>query len=51
MLITVSEYRNKRFSKKSRPDARTVRKWINDGVIKGKKIDKTYYVEVEDEHN
>ena len=47
MLITISEYRKKHFSEKSKPDARTVRKWINQGKIKGKKIDKTYYVDVQ----
>lgn len=43
--MTIKEYRETRFSPGSRPDPRTVRRWIDSGALYGEKIGGTYYVE------
>lgn len=47
-LVTLTEYREKRFMKGSRPVLRTLQKLINDNEIVGKKLGGRYYVEVDD---
>jgi hypothetical protein len=49
-LISLAQYRNKRFVSGSAPDVRTLKKMINEGELAGKQVGKIYYVEV-DENN
>ena len=44
--ISIREYKEATFTKRSRPDSRTVIAWINKGIIKGRKIGTRFYVEV-----
>jgi len=43
-LMKISEYQL-RFSKGSRPDARTIKKWIESGSVYGEKIGAHYYID------
>lgn len=47
-LITLTDYREKRFVKGSKPDLRTLKRLIDEGEIDGKKLGRKYYVEVDD---
>ena len=49
-LISLAQYRKKRFVSGSAPDVRTLKKMINEGELAGKQVGKIYYVEV-DENN
>jgi len=48
-LMLVSEFRKKRFTGKSKPCERTIKRWIKEGTIPGKKIGGRYYVDVTEE--
>ncbi len=43
-LVKASEWAKRAFSEASRPDPKTIRKWILDGVVPGVCIVKTVYV-------
>jgi hypothetical protein len=45
-LMAVSEYRKKRFAGRKKPSEKTIKRWIVDGYLPGKKIGGRYYVEV-----
>jgi hypothetical protein len=45
-LIKLSDYLNTRFVRGSAPDKRTLIALIDNGEIAGKKLGKTYFVEV-----
>jgi len=47
-LITLTEYRLKRFVEGSRPDLRTLKNLIDTGEIDGKKLGRKYFVEVDE---
>lgn len=46
-LIGLDEYRSTRFTPDSRPQRRTVQRWIDQEEILGKRIGKKYYIEVD----
>ena len=48
-LMKITDYRELRFTQGSAPDLRTLKRLINEGELCGKRIGKTYYIEV-DEH-
>ena len=48
-LMLLSEYRETRFTPGSRPSINTLKRWINDGELPGKRIGGLYYVEVDTE--
>ncbi|MCG5512773.1 hypothetical protein [Ectothiorhodospira shaposhnikovii] len=48
-LMLVSEYRHLRFTPGSRPSINTLKKWIREGELPGKRLGNLYYVEVEAE--
>lgn len=43
-LMTISRYIEQTFEEGSRPDPRTVKRWIEHGIIKGCKIGRDYFV-------
>lgn len=47
-LISLSEYRKKRFTEGSAPDPRTLKKLIENGELQGKQLGKVYFIEVDD---
>lgn len=47
MLMSISEYRATNFTEKSAPDARTIKKWIDNYELPGKIIGGKYFVEIE----
>jgi hypothetical protein len=47
-LVSIVEYREKRFMSGSAPDLRTIKRLIDECEIVGSKIGKKYYVEVDD---
>ncbi len=47
-LVSIVEYREKRFMADSAPDLRTIKKLIDECEIVGRKIGKKYYIEVDD---
>ncbi|SIO94689.1 hypothetical protein VSP9026_02418 [Vibrio spartinae] len=49
MLIKLSKWRETRFSEGQAPDVRTCRREIDLGTLPGKRIGRTYYVDVERE--
>jgi hypothetical protein len=46
-LITLQNYLENRFDRESRPDPRTIKTLIDNGVICGKRLGRTYYLEVD----
>lgn len=44
-LITPSEFAARYFEEGSAPDARTIRTWIEQGIVPGRVIGKLYYVD------
>lgn len=46
-LATIEQFRQDCFAEGSAPDPRTVRRWIDDGVIDGKRVGSTYYVDLD----
>ncbi|HEY8386512.1 MAG TPA: hypothetical protein VIK82_09875 [Porticoccaceae bacterium] len=52
MLITPQEWIERRFGDaKKKPHPSSVRRWIENGVLPGKKIGGRFYVEIDDERN
>lgn len=47
-LISISEYRDLRFTGR-RPAASTLRRWIEDGELPGRRIGGCYYVDLDAE--
>lgn len=45
-LISVSAFRTRYFDNGEAPVAPTVRAWIDEGAVPGKKIGSSYYVDV-----
>lgn len=43
-LISIAEFREKYFSAGSRPDVRTVRRWVEDGTVPGRVVGKLIYI-------
>lgn len=50
-LMTIGRYIEQTFEEGSRPDPRTVKSWIERGIIRGKKIGRDYFVYPETEYN
>jgi hypothetical protein len=50
-LIKLGDYLNSRFVKGSAPDKRTLISLIDNGEIAGKRLGKTYFVEVTNDNN
>ena len=46
-LISISEFRTRYFVSGHAPSAATVRKWIESGDLRGRKIGKLYYVDID----
>ena len=46
-LITVDRFRGEFFEKGSAPDPRTVRSWIDQGIVPGRVLGKKAYVDKE----
>lgn len=46
-LMTLKEWADTTFTEKSRPDIKTLHKWIRDGHIKARVIGRSYYVDAE----
>lgn len=46
-LMKISQYREENFVKGSAPTLRSIRSWIDDGLLKGKILGKQYFVEIE----
>ena len=44
--IKLSKYREHYFEEDSRPDIRTLRRWIDDGILAGKKMRGQYFVDL-----
>ena len=44
-LMSIEQFRTQYFEPNSRPDGRTVRSWIDDGLLRGKNIGRRYYVD------
>ncbi|MDW6004702.1 hypothetical protein [Vibrio mangrovi] len=49
MLMKLSKWREARFPEGQAPDVRTCRREIDLGTLPGKRIGRTYYVDVEKE--
>lgn len=47
-LISITEYRDLRFTGR-RPAASTLRRWIEDGELPGRRIGGCYYVDIDAE--
>lgn len=45
MLLTVPQFQKKHFEPGSEPSLRTVKRWIDQGLIVGEKIGGTWYIE------
>ena len=45
-LMRVDDFRREFFVEQSRPDARTVRHWLETDVLVGRRIGKTWYVDI-----
>lgn len=50
-LMTIGRYIEQTFEEGSRPDPRTVKSWIERGIIRGRKIGRDYFVYPETEAN
>jgi len=46
-LIKLDQFRKEYFAPGSQPDIRTLKKYINEGALPGKKIGKLYYVDTD----
>lgn len=46
-LMTISEYLQTCYTKKSRPNRRTIIRHINEGYLAGKRLGRTYYIDVD----
>jgi hypothetical protein len=46
-LVSIVEYREKRFMTGSAPDLRTIKRLIDESELVGRKIGKKYFVEVD----
>jgi len=44
-LMTIDEYMDRTFSKKSQPHVNTVRRWIREGKLSAIKMGRSYYIE------
>ncbi len=44
-LMSIQEYRETEFTEKSQPSFNTVKAWIRNGVVYGKKIGGKWYVD------
>lgn len=44
-LMTVQRFREQYFEAESRPSLNTLRKWIDEGEIRGKRIGNRYYID------
>ena len=47
--MLVSEYRKKRFTPKSRPSEKTIKRWIVKGDLPGRKVGGLFYVDIDEE--
>jgi hypothetical protein len=45
--MKINEYRKQRFALGSAPDLRTLKRLVDEGELAGKRLGKTYYVEVD----
>lgn len=48
-FMTIDEYRETCYTQASQPSKRTLIKLINEGELKGKKLGKFYYIDVDAE--
>lgn len=46
-LMKATKFREEYFSLDSRPDIKTVKKWIDENEIPGRKLGTTYYVDID----
>jgi len=46
-LATIEQFRRGCFAEGSAPDPRTVKRWIDNGEIDGKRVRGTYYVDLD----
>jgi hypothetical protein len=46
-LVSIVEYREKRFMTGSAPDLRTIKRLIDENELVGRKIGKKYFIEVD----
>ena len=47
LFIRIEEYRMNHFTSASRPSLRTIRNWVQNGALPGKKQGKYYFVDME----
>ncbi len=45
-FMSVSDYRKRRFRGSDKPCERTIKRWINEGVLPGEKIGGKYFVNI-----
>lgn len=48
-LMLVSEYRETYFTEGSRPSVNTIKRWIREGELPGKRMGSLYYVLIDQE--
>lgn len=48
-LMNIDEYLEARYTRCSRPNKRTLIRWINEGQVPGKKQGKFYYIDIDAE--
>lgn len=48
-FLTVSDYKKLRFGRRKKPSERSIRRWITEGKLPGKKIGGRYFVDMEAE--
>lgn len=48
-FLTVSDYKKLRFGRRKKPSERSIRRWIAEGKLPGKKIGGRYFVDMEAE--
>ena len=46
MLMLASQFAEQHFADGSRPSASTLRRWIDEGVLPGRRIGNNYYVDI-----
>lgn len=46
MFMLPSQFANRYFCKGSAPSQTTLRKWIDDGLLPGRKVGSKYYVDI-----
>jgi hypothetical protein len=44
MLMKISEFREAKFTKNSRPSVNTIKKWVDNGTIVGEIYDGMYFI-------